>query len=96
MSTFKVAHIKEQGENLIIILLNPSFGNKLESEQQHIRDTLQMCATDAGLAGTAIPVWEDAARRMCYFAPKPWHPFFGSIDMAYIVANINRTLTCNA
>ena len=95
MPTFKVAHIKKQGQDLIIILLNSSFGNKLENEQHRIRDLLQVCATDAGLAGTAVPVWEDATGRMCSLAPRPWHPFFGSIDMAYVATNVNRTLTCN-
>ena len=96
MPTFEVAHIKEQEQDLVIVLLNSSFGNKLENEQKRIRNVLQVCATDAGLAGTVVPVWEDATGRMCSLAPRPWHPFFGSIDMAFVAANINRRLICNA
>jgi len=27
---------------------------------------------------------------MAFIAPKPWRPFFESIDLSFVAANINR------
>lgn len=95
MTTFDVAHIKEQGQDIIIVVLNRSFGNKSQAEQNEICFMLQKCATSAGLAGTVVPVWDSGGDRMGFIAPQPWHPFFRNLSMAYVVRNINRKLTCD-
>jgi hypothetical protein len=94
MEAFEVAHIKEQGIDLIIILLNGSFGNKSKSEQETIVSQLQACATSAGLAGIVVPVWDAGGGRMSFLAPPNWHQFFQSINLSFVVKNINRKLTC--
>jgi len=94
MATYDVAHIREQGIDLIIVLVDSSFGLRTPREQQEIVTLLQECATKAGLAGTVIPVWDAGAGRMGFLAPPNWHSFFSSIDLTFVVANINRKLTC--
>ncbi|NHQ83189.1 hypothetical protein HA051_16615 [Chromobacterium vaccinii] len=94
MSTFKVAHIREQGIDLIITPLNSSFGRQTDQEQQDVIATLQMCASSAGLKGTVVPAWQEGGR-VRFIAPTRWHPFFKSINWNYIVQNINRELTCS-
>lgn len=94
MTTFEVAHLKEQGQDIIIVLVDRSFGNKTESEQNQITSELQICARSAGLAGTVVPVWDSGGGRMGFLAPRPWHPFFKSLSLMDIAANINRKLTC--
>jgi hypothetical protein len=95
MVTYDVAHIREQGIDLIIVLVDPSFGYKTHQEQQRIADALQECATAAGLAGTVVPVWDAGGGRLGFFAPPNWHPFFSSKDLTFVAANINRKLTCS-
>lgn len=94
MATYDAAHIKEQGIDLLIIVVDSSFGLKTPGEQQEITLALQECATAAGLAGTVVPVWDAGGGQMGFFAPPNWRPFFSSIDLAFVATNINRELTC--
>jgi len=94
MPTFEVAHIREQGQDIIIILMSRSFGNQSQEEQNKISIMLKECATAAGLAGTVVPVWDSGGGRMKFLAPQPWHPFFRNLSLRDVAANINRKLTC--
>ena len=92
MPRFKVAHIKEQGIDLIIIPLGNSFRIKSEREQRGVIDELRMRAANAGLDGTVVPVWDNGGGRMAFIAPTNWHPFFKSISLPFVATNINREL----
>lgn len=94
MANFKVAHIREQGVDLIIAPLEPSFGRKSDADQQEIISLLQICASSAGLAGTVVPVWREGSGHR-FIAPSRWHAFFKSFGWNDIVLNINKELTCN-
>lgn len=91
MPRFKVAHVREQGVDLIIVPLESSFGNKLESDKDEIIAELQVRARSAGLAGTVVPVWE-AGSKMVFIAPPNWHPFFRSLSIRQIFASVNREI----
>ena len=91
MPKFKVAHLREQGIDLIIVPLDSSFHHKAEAEQTEILDELQTRATSAGLAGTVVPVWMIGSR-MGFIAPPNWHPFFKSIAWDDVIANVNREI----
>lgn len=90
---FKIAHIREQGVDLIIVPLSSSFGQQSDADQQDAIDALQACASNAGLAGTVVPAWQQGGR-VHFIAPSSWHPFFKSISWAFIQRNVNRELTC--
>jgi hypothetical protein len=91
MPRFEVAHLHEQGQDVIIIPLENSFGHKSDDEQREIILELQMQANSAGLAGTVIPVWESGGS-MSFIAPPPWHPFFQSMSIHDVAMNINREI----
>lgn len=93
MSKFKIAHLREQGVDMIIIPLESAFGYKSESDQQETIASLQACAEGAGLAGTVVPVWKNGSR-MQFIAPTQWHTFFKSISWDWVLLNINKELTC--
>ncbi len=92
MPTFEVAHIKEQGVDLIIIPLDSNFRFKTPHQQNEVVGELQTRATSAGLAGTVVPVWDSGGGRMAFLAPRPWHPFFRSLTWPVVTASINRKL----
>lgn len=94
MTTFEVAHVREQGVDLIITLVDSSFGRKSAQEQQNIANAIQTCARAAGMAGTVVPVWEDGRGRMGFWAPRQWHNFFKSLDLVTVAASVNKKLTC--
>ena len=89
MTKVKVAHVVEQGQQMIIIPLDDSFGHKSDSEQSEIYAALQACATGAGLAGRVAIVWNGGFR-----APKPWHPFFRTFPVLNALASVNKELSC--
>lgn len=93
MAEFEVAHIHEQGQDIIIIPLKSDFGHKPNSEQQQIISQLQFAANRAGLKGTVVVVWDAGGGRMAFIAPKAWHAFFRSITLQHVAININRKLT---
>lgn len=92
MPRFKVAHIRQQGVDLIIVPLDDNFHYKTRNEQVAAKAELQARASNAGLAGAVVPVWETPDGRMAFDAPQNWHPFFKSIDLGFVLVNINREL----
>jgi len=79
---------------MVIVPLDRSFASKSEADQRSIVGTLQICVRAAGLAGTVVAVWDAGGGRMAFIAPRPWHPFFQSIDLQVVARNLNKTLTC--
>jgi len=92
MPRFKVAHVREQGVDLIIIPLESSFGGKIASEQQEAIAELQLHARSAGLAGAVVPVWDSGGGRMSFIAPQNWHAFFQGLNLHSVAANINKEI----
>jgi hypothetical protein len=92
MPRFKIAHVKEQGIELIIIPLESTFGDKTPEDQRLVVDDLQRHAMVAGLAGNVVPVWKSGKSRMGFFAPPNWHPFFKTLTFGRVVASLNREL----
>jgi hypothetical protein len=94
MPQFDIAHLREQGQDIIIVPLERGFGSKSSQDQQAIIAELQACARAAGLAGTVVPVWDSGGGRMSYIAPRPWHSFFGGLSLSDVAQNLNKCLTC--
>ena len=92
MPTYEIAHVKEQGVDLIIVPLESSFGSLTSQDQHEQIANLQAHSRGAGLAGTVVPVW-DSGGRMAFIAPTRWHPFFQSINLQWVAMNINRQLS---
>ena len=51
MPRFKVAHVKEQGVDLVIVPVESSFGHKMTQDQNAFAAELQVRSRSAGLAG---------------------------------------------
>lgn len=95
METFEVAHINEQGQDIIIVVVTSSFGTFGRTEQNRLKNLLQVAANSAGLKGTVVPVWDGGLGRLAFLAPAPWLPFFRSLSLQDVALSINRTLTVN-
>jgi|SRR5438552_5101144 len=93
MPTFQVAHLRREGQDVIIVPVDRSFGKRSPTEQARIQEAFQRSAAAAEMAGVVVPVWEDASGRMAFRAPPPWHDFFKSIDMVYVATALNRSLS---
>jgi hypothetical protein len=94
VNTFKVAAVREQGIDLVIVPLDRSFGSKSQAQQSETIQVLQRCVTSSGLPGKVVPVWPDSSGRMAFIAPQNWHAFFRNLNLRTVSANINRQITC--
>jgi len=93
MPTFQVAHLRHEGQDLIIVPVDRAFGKRSPNEQARIQEAFQRSAAAAEMPGVVVPVWEDATGRMAFRAPPPWHEFLKSIDMVYVATALNRSLS---
>ena len=93
MPTFQVAHLQRDGQDIIIVPVDRTFGKRSPAEQARIQEAFQRSAISVEMAGVVVPVWEDASGRMAFRAPPPWHDFLKSIDMVYVATALNRTLS---
>jgi len=92
MPSFDVAHIREQGQNMLLFPLDGSFDHRSSSEQQATLAELEARAHAAGLAGKAVALW-DRAGRTYFLGPRPWHNFLRSISMGFVLANVNKKIS---
>lgn len=92
MPRFQVAHLREQGVDLVIVPLDSAFRYKSLADQQKVTAELQVHARAAGLAGTVVPVWDNGWGRMGFLAPGHWHSFFSSLSLRAVAVNINREI----
>jgi hypothetical protein len=93
MPTFQVAHLRRDGQDIIIVPVDRTFGKRSPAEQAHIQEAFQRSAVSVEMNGVVVPVWEDAAGRMAFRAPPPWHEFLKSIDMVFVATALNRILS---
>lgn len=91
MPQFDVAHIREQGQDMLLFPLDSSFHQKPQAAQNSALAELQTRARQAGLAGRAAAIWEYGGRTYT-LGPQPWQSFLRSIDVDFVLANVNREL----
>lgn len=90
MPRLKVAHVNQQGVDLIIVPLDRTFGQRTQHDQRRAINELQMRSNAAGLRGSVVPVWDTGGGRMAFIAPPNWHSFFRNISLRWVAANVNR------
>lgn len=91
---FQIAHIREQGQDMVIIPMAGSFRYKTNKERNKARNALQRCSTAAGLAGIVVLVWDAGGGRMAFLAPPQWRAFFSGLSLADVALMINKELMC--
>jgi hypothetical protein len=92
MPVFNVATVNVEGTDLVMIILDASFGAKSPQLQTEILMEFQTKANAAGYKGHVIPVWSSAAGKINFMAPRNLHPFFNSITPQYIAEHFRKQL----
>lgn len=93
MARFDIVHTQAEGEEIIIIPLRRSFGDRSEEEQIRLVGGFQQRAAAANLNGVVVPVWNGGGTgTMLFMAPERLHAFLRSIDFEWVTANINKSL----
>ena len=89
---YNAVYMREPGVDVIIVPVEPSFANTPPSDQRAFEANLQTQASAAGLTGIVVPVCDLGQQGMFFRAPPHLHPFFQSIDMAWVIANLNQEI----
>jgi hypothetical protein len=92
MPTLKAAHIRENGQDMIIFPLDNSFGRKTDREQSLAIQDLERRAHLAGLAGHAVAFWDDSSGTR-FRGPSRWHPYLRGLSMSDVLANVNKQIS---
>jgi hypothetical protein len=90
--TIQIAHLHEQGQDIVVVPMDSSFAKKTGPQQKKIIATLQDRAIEAGLKGQVVPVWESGGRTH-FIAPPPWHPFFQSLSLKHVWEKVNKEIS---
>ena len=93
MPKLKVAHIREQGQDMIIFPLDQRFGRLTQHEQQEELVALELRANAAGLHGHAVAVWDAGGGRMGFIGPRQWNAFLQSIGLRQVLASLNKEIS---
>lgn len=91
MPSFKVAHLREQGIDLIVVPVDSTFGSQTTDAQNETINLMQAAAESAGLAGRVVPVWR-VGGGMAFVAPPNWHAYFRQMTYDDVLLNINREI----
>lgn len=93
MTTFAIAHVRQSGQDMIIVPMHQSFGSKTSSEQDDFIEALEDAAWDAGMAGHVVAIWQERGQTS-FVAPSEWYSFFESEGIwEWVQDNINTDLT---
>jgi hypothetical protein len=93
MPKYKVAHIHEQGQDMIIFPLEQKFAQMTSSDQNQELGILGFQANKAGLKGAAVAVWDAGSGKMGFLGPQQWHPYLSSINLRFVMANLNKEVS---
>lgn len=88
MPKFDIAHIKVQGKDVILFALDRQFGQQSNSDKQDVLAEFQMRCGAAGLRGGVAILWDGG-----FIGPENWRPYLRSIDLNYVIANRNRSIS---
>ena len=93
MPTYKIAHIKGQGVDVVIFSVNGSFGVHTEAEQNSLIKLFQTKAKAAGFSGNVAVVWDGPDGKIKFRAPLNQHAFFNNVTSEFIEANLNKSIS---
>ena len=88
MPQYRVAHVREQGQDMVVVPVTADFGRMSASEQHGFVAELQARSEAAGMRGKVVPVWAGG-----FIAPRPWHPFFRTFSFQRASASCNKILS---
>ncbi len=89
--TYQVAHVKQQGQDMLLILMDDLFWRRSEADQHAAMEMLQAAADKEGLGGHVVCVSQKGSKTM-FRGPAPWAPFLQTLDWATVAKNVNARI----
>jgi class 3 adenylate cyclase len=94
MPRFKVAHVKLQGVDIVLVPVSPEFSVLSSADQSAAHRQLSQLCRSARLGGEVTPVWSTGPSSLAFLADAKFHPLLnGRLTPAFLQANLNREIT---
>lgn len=90
---YNIAHTRSRNADMVIIKVGPRFFEADLNTQARWYTDMQACVRGVKLAGTVVVV-STVNGRFRFYGPKTWHQFLGTIDMPWVNARVNKSMTC--
>jgi hypothetical protein len=92
MPRYEIAHIREQGQDIIIFALDQSFGHQSEDDQLATLADFSRRCRGANLRGQVAILWPSGAQTR-FIGPQIWYSYLESINIAYAISQRNRWIS---
>ena len=91
MPSYRIAQLREKGQDIIMVPFGDDFGGKSDDQKNEMIDELQQRATAAALQGQVVAVWPSGAR-LSFLAPPALYPFLNSLSWEAVLKRLNKQL----
>lgn len=93
MARFRVAHVKVQGTDLVLVPLSAEFSTMPAGEKALVNRQVQEICRLTRLAGVVVPVWPTPQGSTAFLAEERLHPILNELlKGSFLKNNINREL----
>jgi hypothetical protein len=94
MPKYKVAQLSYEGENVILVPMDRSFGKRPQEQKDQELSKLQAAADATGLNGKLVIIW-DAAGSVAAFGPDKLKGYAESLRWTSLRTKMNCDLDCD-
>jgi RNA binding activity-knot of a chromodomain len=90
---YSIAHVKSQDNNWVFVKVSPRFLTADEATIRKWYTDVQACVRRVNLAGDVVVVTTvDGSFR--FWGPIPWRKYLSTLDMNWVNARVNKSMTC--
>ena len=93
LKRYNIAHVRVGGADVIFVPMGGDFLQLSDAARAKVLDAIGVATADSRLAGQIIPVWETPSGAMGFVAPTAFHQAVSAINMDFVRANTNRTIS---
>jgi hypothetical protein len=94
MPDYRIAAIQDQGLNLLLVPVGPTFEALSTEQRQRFLDCIEEQAAKIGRHGRAVIFWRDANGHTKHFDAPGWNPILGDWDLNRIQSHLNEMVWC--
>jgi hypothetical protein len=91
--TYKIAHTRQRDVNMVFVVTSSSFFNADSGAKERMWTAMRACAKGANLAGDVVMV-ANVNGGFKFYGPKSWISYLQTLDMTWVNARLNKSLTC--
>jgi hypothetical protein len=93
MTKYRVAQLPFEGQNVILVPFDRSFGKRPQENKEQDLVKIQKSAELSGFEGQAVIIW-DAGGKVAAYGPDKYKEFAEGLKWTSLRSKMNRDLEC--